>query len=290
MAAVNGQYDISTFRITSPYFSFSQSLELTDDWSLVPSAGIRYYTHNIFKEQIGPHAGLSLVSDKLTLYVNISRGVSYPGLEVATLSQFIPPLRDTWQQLEPEQVDHGEVGFKAKPFEATEIDVSFFNDRIKNRYIFSFPPAVASPTFTNFGQYTMRGFEISVWQGLGEDWSVFGGLTVLDPSIDNLPYTPKRSVSAGINGRIAGINLAIDSQYQSETISSNRARAGGAINTDKVDSFFIVNARASYPIPALGEKGEVFIAGENLTDQKYSFRKGYPMPGIWGQIGFSASF
>ncbi|MCK4840665.1 MAG: TonB-dependent receptor [Methylococcales bacterium] len=290
LAAVNGQYDIPTFQLTSPYISVSQSVEINDNWALVPSAGIRYYSHNIFNEQISPHAGLSLVSDKLTLYVNISRGINYPGLEVATLSQFIPPLSNTWQKLDPEQVDHGEIGFKARPFESTEIDVSFFNDRVKNRYIFAFPPAVAAPTFTNFGTYTMQGFEVSIRQDIAEDWSVFGSLTMLDPSIDNLPYTPDRAVSAGINGKISGVHLAIDSQYQSETITSNRARAGGANNTDKVGSFVIFNARVSYPIPLLGEKGEVFIVGENLTDRKYSYREGYPMPGIWGQIGFSASF
>ncbi len=290
LAAVNGQYDIPTFRITSPYISLSQTITLNDNWILVPSAGIRYYNHNMYSEQISPHAGLSLVSDKLTLYINISRGINYPGLEVATLSQFIPPLSNTWQTLDPEKVEHGEIGFKARPFESTEIDVSFFNDRIKNRYIFAFPPAVSRPTFTNFGTYTMRGFEASIRQQITEDWTVFGSLTMLDPSIDGLPYTPDKAVSAGINGKIAGIHLAIDSQYQSETITSNRARAGGASNTDKVGSFVIFNARASYPLPVLGEKGEVFIAGENLTDREYSYREGYPMPGIWGQIGFSASF
>lgn len=291
LAAVSGSYDIPSFRVTMPYVSFSQTIALNDDWALVSSAGIRYYSHNMYEEQIGPHAGLSLVSDKLTVYVNISRGVNYPGLEVATLSQYIPPLATSWQNLKPEQVEHGEIGFKAKPFDGTEIDVSFFNDRIKNRYIFAFPPLVAPPpTFTNFGAYTMRGFEISVRQDINEDWSVFGGLTMLDPSIEGLPYTPDRAVTAGINGKIADVRLAFDAQYQSETITSNRPRAGGAVNNDTIESFFILNARASYPIPMLGEKGEVFIAGENLTDNHYSYRAGYPMPGIWGQIGFSASF
>ena len=40
----------------------------------------------------------------------------------------------------------------------------------------------------------------------------------------------------------------------------------------------------------LGKKGEVFISGENLFDTNYAYRPGYPMPGINGQIGLSASF
>ena len=287
-----GYYETPTFRITSPYLSITQVFDINENWSLVPSAGIRYYNHSEFEEQISPHAGISLVSEKLTLYANISRGINYPGLEVATLSKYIAPLGNTWKNLSPEQVEHGEIGFKATPFESTQIDVSFFNDRIKNRYIFAFPPLVSSPQFKNFGTYTMRGFEVSVQQGITEDWSVFGSLTMLDPSIDNLPYVPKTAVSGGINGKIEKIRLAIDAQYQSETMTLNNtarnANAGGS--GANVSSLIVLNARAGYPIPQLGEKGEVFIAGENLLDRDYEYRPGYPMPGIWGQIGISASF
>ncbi len=290
LAASQGYYETLTFSLTSPYLAVEHSFRITDDWTLIPSAGIRYYSHSEFSEQIGPHAGLSLVSDKLTLYVNISRGINYPGLEVATLSKYIPPLSDSWQDLAPEQVEHGEIGFKASPFESTQIDVSFFNDRVKNRYIFAFPPLVSAPQFTNLGTYTMRGFELSIRQDITEDWSLFAALTMLDPSIDNLPYTPKEAVTAGINGEFEQVRLAVDVQYQSETYTSNRARAGDALNLEQVGSFVVLNARAAYPIPALGEKGEIFIAGENLLDQKYEYRAGYSMPGVWGQIGFSVSF
>lgn len=290
LAVVQGRYETPTFRLTSPYLAIEQSFRIDDDWTLIPSAGIRYYSHSEFSEQIGPHAGLSLVSDKLTLYVNISRGINYPGLEVATLSKYIPPLSDSWQNLSPEQVDHGEIGFKASPFETTQIDASFFNDRVKNRYIFAFPPMVSMPQFINFGTYTLRGFELSIRQTIGEDWSLFAGLTMLDPSIDNLPYTPKQAVTAGVNGKIAQVRVAVDAQYQSEIYTSNRARAGNAVNLEQVGSFVVLNARAAYPVPALGEEGEIFIAGENLLDQKYGYRAGYPMPGVWGQIGFTASF
>lgn len=287
-----GYYETPTFRITSPYLSITQVFDINENWSLVPSAGIRYYNHSEFEEQISPHAGVSLVSEKLTLYANISRGINYPGLEVATLSKYIAPLGNTWKNLSPEQVEHGEIGFKATPFESTQIDVSFFNDRIKNRYIFAFPPLVSFPQFKNFGTYTMRGFEVSVQQDITENWRVFGSLTMLDPSIDNLPYVPKTAVSGGIIGKIEDVRLAIDAQYQSETMTFNNkarnANVGGS--GANVSSLIVLNARAGYPIPQLGEKGEIFISGENLLDRDYEYRPGYPMPGIWGQIGIAASF
>ncbi|HEU4855512.1 MAG TPA: hypothetical protein VFS89_09565, partial [Nitrosospira sp.] len=60
--------------------------------------------------------------------------------------------------------------------------------------------------------------------------------------------------------------------------------------TERVDSFVIMNARVSHPLPFLGKKGEIFVAMENLLDANYAYRPGYPMPGRWGQIGIAASF
>jgi hypothetical protein len=45
-------------------------------------------------------------------------------------------------------------------------------------------------------------------------------------------------------------------------------------------------------MPSLGKRGEVFVAVENLTDERYRYRSesGYQMPGRWAQIGLVASF
>ena len=136
----------------------------------------------------------------------------------------------------------------------------------------------------------MRGAEIAIRQNITSNWTIFGGLTLLDPSIDNLPYTPKRAVTAGINGQIGPVRLTVDTQYQSSVLALSRPRAAGAVNTEQVDSFVIMNARVSHRLPILGKRGEIFVAMENLLDANYAYRPGYPMPGRWGQIGLSASF
>ncbi|AEF99734.1 TonB-dependent receptor [Methylomonas methanica] len=219
-------YDTPTFRLTSPFVALNQTFQLNNDWALVPSAGVRYYDHSQFDSESSPHAGISLVSERVTLFANFSRGIHFPG----------------------------------------------------------------APTFLSLGEYAMRGFEGSVKQDITKDWSVFAGVTLLDPSINNLPYTPERMVSVGINGQIENVRLNLDAQYQSETFTLNRDRNANDSNTQTVSSFVVVNARASYPVPLLGKQGEVFIAAENLLSRDYSYRQGYPMPGRWGQIGVSASF
>ncbi|SFW16133.1 TonB-dependent receptor [Nitrosovibrio sp. Nv17] len=289
--APQGSFDAPAFRVTSPYFALSQQVDLGRGWVLMPAIGIRVYDHSQFRTRTSPHAGLSLISEKITLFGNVSRGINYPGLEAPLLSSLIPPLGQSWKQLAAEQLDHAEVGVRLTPWESTQFDASVFVDRVRNRYVFGFPPNVPPPPqFINLGAYTMKGAEVMIRQNITASWTVFGGLTLLDPGIDNLPYTPRRAVTAGISGQVGPIRLTVDTQYQSSIAALSRAREAGAANLEKVDSFVIMNARVSHRLPMLGRRGEIFVAMENLLDEDYAYRPGYPMPGRWGQIGLSASF
>ncbi|MEF8690395.1 UNVERIFIED_CONTAM: TonB-dependent receptor [Comamonas sp. A-3] len=289
--APSGYFDAPTFRITSPYIGLSQDIPLSSAWSLVPSAGLRLYEHSQFGNKTAPHAGLSLASERLTVYANVSRGINYPGLETPLLASLIPALGSTWKQLSAEEMDHAEVGFKWTASDSTQFDASVFQDKVKNRYVFGFPPSLPPPPqFINLGSYRMRGMELSMRQALGKNWSGFAAVTLLDPSIDNLPYSPRRALTIGVNGKAGPIRIAFDAQYQSQVWALSRARAADALNTEKVGSFAVANLRMAYPLPALGSKGEVFLALENLFDRKYAYRPGYPMPGRAAQIGLAASF
>lgn len=286
-----GFFDAPTFKITSPYVALNHAISLSDEWTFVPSAGLRLYDHSQFASKTAPQAGLSLISDRLTVFANLSRGVNYPGLETPLLSSLIPALGNSWKQLSAEELDHAEIGLKWTASDATQIDASVFHDKVQNRYIFGFPPNVPPPPqFINLGTYTMRGAELSVRQGLSRDWSVFAGLTLLDPSIENLPYSPHRAVTLGINGNAGPLRIAVDAQYQSAVWALNRSRTAGGANTERVGSFAVANARLSYPMHTLGNKAEVFVALENLFDRSYAYRPGYPMPGRSAQVGLTASF
>lgn len=289
--APQGFFQAPTFRITSPYAGLSQEIPLSATWSLVPSAGLRMYDHSQFSSKAAPHAGLSLASEQFTVYANLSRGINYPGLETPLLASLIPALGSTWQQLSAEEMDHAELGFKWTLSQATQLEASIFHDKVKNRYVFGFPPNVPPPPqFINLGGYTMRGMELSLRQALGGGWSGFAGLTLLDPSMDNLPYSPRRALTLGVNGKAGPVRVAFDAQYQSAVWELSRARGADAANTERVAGFAVANLRVAYPVPALGSKGEVFLAVENLFDRNYAYRPGYPMPGRSAQIGVAASF
>ena len=295
-AMTGGTVDMPTFRITSPYIALSQTFEVNKDWSLVPSAGLRYYDHNVYESKLAPHAGLSLVSDQATVFANYAKGINYPGLELNAIKTALPIFfAGTNNQLKAEELDHLEIGLKLSPAKSTDVNISVFRDEVKNRYVYDncfdcvfFGGALAS--FYNTGKYHNTGAEFSVKQKLSNDWVAFGGLTLLNPSLDNLPYTPDRAFTAGLNGSISGFKISIDAQSQSAVFALNRDRNTVIPNTEKVSGFTVVNARVSYPVEQLGKKGEVFVAIENLFDRDYAYRPGYQMPGIFGQAGFSASF
>ena len=282
-------FDAPSFNLISPYTALSQNFSLSDKWNLRPSIGVRYYNHNQFKATFAPHAGLLLESPKFSFFGDISKGINYPGLEAPLLSSLITALGTTWEQLKPEELNHLGVGVKWSITNTTFLDLNLFQDNVKNRYVFAYPPSVTMPQFTNLGDYRIQGLELSVKQNFAEKWIGFAGLTLLDPSISNLPYTPKTAVTAGVNGRIGRFGIVLDGQYQSEVWSLNRKRADGAVNSEKVDEFTVVNTRISYQLPILGSQGELFTTVENLFDATNYYRPGYVMPGRWFQIGLSAS-
>ena len=281
----------STLTLTAPYLAVSHTASLGKGWSLTPSAGVRSYKHSDLGASSAPHAGVVLTSaEQLALRANVSKGVNYPGLDAAVLSHLIPPLGSTWKSLGAEKMDHKEIGLSWFPRPGTSLDVSVFSDRVTDRYVFAFPPAVSFPTFVNLGSYDLDGSEISLQHRLGAGWSVFAGFTNLRSSKADLPYAPNSSVSLGANWQGGPWRLSLDAQNQSSMVVLGQARANGAPNLTQVSGFTTANLRAAYSVPALGRRGEVFIAAENITDQQYEFRAGYPMPGRSAQVGLHASF
>lgn len=275
------------FELTSPHIALHQDIPLGDTWKLVPSVGIRLYEHNIFPTETAPHAGLSLVSDKLTVYAEYSRGIHYPGLEVFEFSQLYPFFGNSWRSLSAEKDEHAEVGFKAAPTASTKVDFDLFSDWVSNRYDFDF----ATGQDINFGAYRSQGMELAVRQNIGPDWTVFAAWTVLTASEGLLPFMPHDTVTLGINGKAGPLRIAFNAQYRSWIWGLTDFRGVGIPSSEqKVDPFLVANLRIAYPVPELGEKGEVFLSVENLFDRHYAYTPGYPQPGAWAQVGVAASF
>ena len=276
--------DMPDMRITSPYVAVNQTIAINKEWSLIPSAGVRFYEHNIYSSKTAPHAGVSVVSEKATFFANASRGVNYPGQEaVAVLG-----ASSNWRTLSANDMNHYEIGMKLNPMKGTQFDMSIFHDQINSRFVYT-PGNSASKVD---GDHT-NGAELSLKQNLGDNWLGFVNYTYLDPkSSINLPYMPRSAFVFGLNGNVGLFKVAFDAQHQTKmwANTANRVSFGTLGSTQQVDAFTVANVRVSYPLPQIGKKGEVFVAAENIFDEKYEYAPGYIMPGISGHLGVIASF
>jgi iron complex outermembrane receptor protein len=284
---------LPTYQLTSPYVAVNHNFNLNQNWSFIPSVGVRGYFNNQYASQTAPFAGLSLVSQNVTFFANASKGVNYPGLEGPALAAALGSMTNfgsSWKNITAEKMDHFEIGSKFTPDQKTEIDLSLFQDQISNRYVYQLNFG-GNTAVQNLGSYTMRGIELSIRREITSGWTIYGGWTYLNnDSTVNLPYTPKQALSLAVNGKIGPVRVAVDAQYQSQVYALNLNRNTGETNNERVNAFTVANARFAYPIPALGKKGEAFVMVQNIFNTNYEYRPGYQMAGRWYQVGLAASF
>lgn len=278
----------SAFRIDSPLAVVSQEWGLGDGWSITPSAGVRYYHHNEFQDEWAPQAGLVVRKDETTFHASYARGVNYPGLEVVVFSDYIiPKLGDSWEDLDPETLNHFEVGVDHALTSWLQAGLSLFYDKGHDRYLVV-PAPPPPPHYANIETFRIRGAELTVTAAPTRDLSLFAGLTLQDTRPSDLPYAPDTSVSMGANWQaLPRLRVSADAEYVGKMQVISQARRLNVENTDEVDGHFLLNARVAYQLTERrhGLGSEVFLALENITDEDYEYRPGYPMPGFGAMVG-----
>ncbi len=287
------KFDGPRFYLVSPNAAVSHLFGDGDGWHVTPSGGVRYYDHSDFDSEWSPHAGAVGGYKRTELHASYARGYNYPGLNVVVLSNsVIPALGRSWESLEAEQVDHYELGITHAFDDKATVTVTYFYDDGKDRYVV-IPPPPPPPVFSNIEEFTTQGVETTLTANPHDRVSVFGGVTYLDPDPNDLPYAPRWTVTGGVNWRfLKGFAVSLDAQYVDDMSVGAQARTKSAVNASDVDSYFLLNAKVSYAfdIGDTGLGGEIFVAGENLTDADYEYLPRYPMPGISGMVGGSITF
>ncbi len=281
-----------TWYITSPYLALSHQFGSKDSFYAIPSAGARYFSHSQFETEMGPQAGLILGYKDTELHGFCSRGVNYPGLFVKANSDLFMPGDNKWQNLNAEVISHYEVGISHRFRNWAKMDFTFFYDDGRDRIVVATPPPYP-PVWTNLASYRSKGVEGTLTVFPMDDLAVYAGATYLDATPSDLPYAPEWSASFGFNYRFFKyFQASFDALYLTDYFATSRARTSTALNTEEVDGYFLLNAKLTYDftIPYRQMRGQLFIAGENLTNASYQQRSGYPMPGINGMGGFKLTF
>jgi len=278
-----------TFRLLSPYAGVAHTIEW-EGLSIVPSVGVRYYDHNEFASEWSPFAGLKITKGEVYFQAGASRGVNYPGLDVVVFSgNVVPGLGQSWRNLDAEIDDHYQigVGYKSGPLAA---DLVYFRDRITNRYLWV-PPPPPPPVYVNRGGQTTEGVEATVRYDFSQALSAFVGATLLNGTPSDVPYLPRETFVLGLAGSFGPLRYSIDAQYRSSMYVLTRGRTSTAVNTSQVESTFLLNGRLFYTLPpSFGRRSEVFLALDNITNEDYEYRPGYPMPGASFLVGFNFGF
>ncbi len=281
-----------TFRIVGPHFAFSQLIGSKQGLYAIPSAGFRYMMHSEFDDEPAPQAGIVLGYKNTEFHAFYSRGVNFPGVFVKVQNDIFLPGENKWKALNPEVLDHFEVGISQTFSEWARMDITYFYDDGQDRIVVS-PPPPFPPVLKNVGKFRTRGAEATLTLSPAPELSLFAGLTYLDAYPEDLPYTPEWTASAGLNYRFfEKYQISLDALYVDEHFVTSRGRQEGVVNTDRVDSYFLLNGKLTYDFALLRGrlKCQAYIAGENLTDTEYEQKKEYPMPGISGMVGLVFKF
>jgi len=282
-----------TFRILSPYAALSHLFGEKSGWHAIPSAGVRYFSHSDFDAEWGPQAGFILGYGSTEFHASYAKGVNYPGVYVVTNSNLFWGGNTRWKDLDAETVDHYEAGLSHTIGRTFRADITYFTDDGKNRMILVTSPT--PPRYENIGDFRLEGMEATATWAPLDVLSFFAGATYLfkrEPY--NLPYAPYWSASTGLNYRfLRSFKLSLDALYVDNQYAANNRTAGyGGSSIAAVNAYFLVNAKLGWEfcLKTLGTQGEIYIAGENLTNESYAFKKDYPMPGITGMVGVSLKF
>ncbi len=274
----------TTFWNLSPYVNIQQSF--FDAWKLTPSAGIRYNQSRYFGGDLAGQVALSLEHGRNKVFVQYSHAYNYAGVYASIFSDRWG-IGSSWKDLDPELLDHWEIGFQST-WGAFEFECSFFYDEVKDSIVLSPPPPFPG-LIENLGGYHREGSDGSITWRPDESWAFFVGACWLNPSRDDLPNTPRWTSSVGVQWSIIeNLRFSVDYQYVGDQIVlSPRWGTGRA----EIAGYNLFNAHLAWTcLNTPKQTIEIFISGENLTDENYELRKGYPMPGISGTLGVRMSF
>lgn len=301
-------WDFPDTTLLSPYLAISQMLGQAEGFHFIPSAGLRYFDHNEFNNESASQVGLVAGYGHTDLHLRYSRGVIYPSpVVVMNMVRTDVPVKNPkqyWEKIIPETVDHYEIGLTHTWPKLATLGATVFYDKGKDRfqaYMFGPIPALWNDPI---GRYKIRGLEVTGTATPLKNLELFAGATWLKTEAtgnngverDQMPYTPGFQFQAGVTWKfLERFRLFVDMQHLRDLYQGINARSGNLnfpqlTRTHKLDDITLANARVSYRFnfkPLRVSDSEIFLAVNNIFNQKYEYAKGYPMPGITAFAGFS---
>lgn len=254
----------------APYV-FSQQILYS---KLIISAGLRLENNSVFGSISVPSAGVSYLATKLTtIKASFSKGFRSP----TVLELYLFPPANAF--LKPEKMNNYEMSIHQQFLKGKLLlECTLYNVQGSNLIQTVF--VGGAPKNLNSGVFNNTGVEMSARYAINKQ---------IDLAV-NYAYTHFKIPIIGTPVS----QLSINSNYRTNKFSFN-------LNTQIINglyklvkpveltsNYFLINAKMTYNINSFID---IFIKGENLTNQTYQINNGYGMPGIivFGGLNFHLS-
>ena len=270
------------FVTAAPYLGARYDFALDEDWTLTPSAGARYFFHDLYDDAWAPDAALTLDwRETVSLFVNGARGVHYPGVYTRAVAGDF--ARRT---LDAEVMDVVSGGAKLALDERLDALLTLFHSEVSDRI------DKTATGYVNAGSLRATGVEASAHWRPTDALAFFGGGTWTNPETHPVSRLPRWTFTAGGAWTVCDwLKWTLDGQYVgSMNAYSVRASADRA-DLRALDDAFVFNTRLAVPLEAfLPVTGEWYVSVENFTNQHYEYYPGYPMAGAMIWTGVKLTF
>jgi iron complex outermembrane recepter protein len=251
----------------APYFSVSQAIGI---FGL--SAGLRYDINSEWGSVPIPQAGFKIsLFDQHTIYVNVSKGFKTPAMGVWVVTPY--------DELNPEEFWEYEIGTNHTIFENITYNVALFQTEGKN--LMQTDPV--DGMLKNSGFIILRGVEADISGKFMGIFTAGAGATYVDPR-EKTADTAYLSGSAYIKSDVTKtLSLKLSADFAKD-------RFGGNYRSLKLADYTTLSLSGDYRVEVLGTETTVYLTVDNMLDDKYDVKPGYPAPGFMIKGGAVINF
>ena len=238
---------------------------------LTLSAGLRLENNSVYGNELVPLAGLNYNPTRNTTFKSsISKGFRSP--TIMELYLFAPNA-----DLKPERLVNYEISWLQSMLDS-QMDFELTAYLSKGENMIQVAGQYPNISRQNVGSFTNQGVEASVKYMVNDKLFVNANYSFLDLSTPIIA-APRQQINLSVNYSYKIWNLNGSVQHIEKLYTSTSPLVS--------ISYTLVNARISVkPIKRL----EIFVAGNNLLNQKYEITYGYPLAGINASVGFNYGY